>query len=38
MTEKQQIEYDELIQEESNFYNAFNEYITFLQAKDSYKM
>jgi hypothetical protein len=34
----QQEEYDKLRIEESNFYNAFNEYIEFLQAEDSYKM
>ena len=38
MTVEQQSQYDELIIEESNFYNAFNEYIEFLQWENSYKM
>jgi hypothetical protein len=38
MNSIQKEEYDKLRIEESNFYNAYNEYIEFLLAEGSYKM
>jgi hypothetical protein len=38
MTTEQELKYDNLRIKESNFYNAFGEYIEFLKTENSYKM